>query len=402
MRTLQKATQQQTKSYNSRLVLKTIYDRRQVSRADVARMTNLTRTTVSDLVTELQGRGLVEEIGLGQSMGGRSPVLLSVVDNARHVISIDLGNDELRGAVVNLRNEVLETASLPIESRGGEEALASVYELVDRLVASTTQPLLGIGIGTPGLVDTTQGVVVRAVNLDWRNLPLGKLLEERYDLPVYVANDSQLAALARYMFGGDKYSANLVVMRVEHGIGAGIVLNGDLFQGDGYGAGEIGHIAVVEDGATCRCGNRGCLETVASVPAVLKRAATLAQSEPSSLLNKLTPSGESITVETLHQAFEARDPLALKVIEELGRYLGIAAAGLVGTLNVKHVAIASELACFGEPLADTIREIMVRKALPALAHETEIELIDSHPDIVILGAAALLLTNELGLSLVRE
>jgi len=401
MAALQKATQQQTKTYNSRLVLKTIYDRRQVSRADVARMTNLTRTTVSDLVTELQDRGLVEEIGLGQSMGGRSPVLLSVVDNARHLISLDLGNDELRGAVVNLRNEVLRTASLPVESSGGDEALASVYELIDRLVSSTNQPLLGIGIGTPGLVDTTEGVVHRAVNLDWRNLPLGKLLETRYDLPVYVANDSQLAALARYMFGGEKYHANLVVVRVEHGIGAGIVLNGELFQGDGHGAGEIGHIAIVENGTRCRCGNLGCLETVASVPAVLKRASTLARSEPSSLLNTLTPRGESITIDTLRQAFEAGDPQARQVIEELGRYLGIAVAGLVGTLNIGHVAIVSELACFGEPLAGTIEEVMLRRSLPALAQDTEVELIDSHPDIVILGASALLLTNELGLSLVR-
>src|SRR5947208_15512703 len=115
MRTLQKATQQQTKLYNGRLVLKAIYDRGQISRADVARLTSLTRTTVSDLVADLLERGLVEEIGFGQSMGGRSPMLLSVVDDARHMIGIDLANDELRGAVVNLRNEIVSMESLPVQ-----------------------------------------------------------------------------------------------------------------------------------------------------------------------------------------------------------------------------------------------------------------------------------------------
>ena len=240
MGTMEKATQQQTKTYNSRLVLKTIYDRRQVSRADVARMTNLTRTTVSDLVTELQGKGLVEEIGFGQSMGGRSPVLLSVVDNARHLISIDLGNDELRGAVVNLRNEVLETASLPIESRGGEEALASVYQLIDRLVRTTNQPLLGIGIGTPGLVDTTKGVVLSAVNLDWRKFPLGKLLEEKIRSPSLCSKRQPTRSPRPVYKSGGEIPFNVSAMRVVHA-GAAIVSTAGCSRATATEPG-IGHI----------------------------------------------------------------------------------------------------------------------------------------------------------------
>src|SRR5436190_975579 len=139
-----------------------------------------------------------------------------------------------------------DLARLPIQSSGGQEALLLVYELIDRLIATTNKPLLGIGIGTPGLVDTTSGVVLSAVNLDWRGLPLGGLLSARYRLPVYVANDSQLAALAQYMFGGKEYGSNLVVVKVGTGIGAGIVLDGRLLQGDGFGAGEIGRITVLE------------------------------------------------------------------------------------------------------------------------------------------------------------
>jgi predicted NBD/HSP70 family sugar kinase len=398
---LQKATQQQTKSHNSSLVLRAIYDQGQISRADLARLTNLTRTTISDLVTDLQERGLVEEIGYGQSMGGRSPILLSVVDDARQIISVDLANDELRGAVVNLRNEISSSESLPVHSQGGQEALMIVYELIDRLIAATSKPLLGIGIGTPGLVDTTSGVVLRAVNLDWRGLPLGALLSARYRLPVYVANDSHLAALAQYMFGGKAYGSNLVVVKIGTGIGAGIVMHGHLFHGDGFGAGEIGHITVVENGQQCRCGNFGCLETVASGPAIIKRAQGLADSQPNSLLNELADPVDGITFDTVQQAFEAGDGAASQVVAEAGRFLGIAAAHLVGTLNIHRIVFLSELARFGPSLLEVIRQEMLRRSLPTLAQDTHIELIGLRPEIVILGASALLLTHELGLSLTR-
>ena len=398
---LQKATQQQTKSYNSRLVLKAIYDQVQISRADVARLTDLTRTTVSDIVIELQDKGLVEEVGYGQSIGGRSPILLSVVSDARHLISIDLANDELRGAVVNLRNEIITTSSLPIEGRGGGEALALVYELIDRLIHSTSKPILGIGIGTPGLVDTTRGVVSRAVNLDWRDLPLGSLLRERYDLPVYVANDSQLAALAQFMFGGTEYGSNLAVIKIGHGVGAGFILGGHLFQGDGFGAGEIGHICVLEGGPQCRCGNFGCLETIVSNPAIERRARTLALSSPGSLLNNLDGASEEISVEAIHKAFQAGDVAARQIVLETGRFLGMALANLVGTLSMRHVVLLWDMARFGTPLLEVIRQEMLRRALPTLAQETQIEIVDLHSDTVILGASALLLSHELGLSLIR-
>lgn len=397
---MQKATQQQTKTYNSRLVLKTIYDRGRISRADVARLTNLTRTTVSDLVTDLQEKGLVEEVGTGRSLGGRSPILLSVIDDARHLISLDLANDEWRGAVVNLRNEVVSTVSMPIADRGGEEALTLVYDLLDQLVYSTNKNILGIGIGTPGLVDTTNGVVLRAVNLDWRDVPLGTLLQQRYGLPVYVANDSQLAALAQYMFGERQYGSSLVVLKIGHGVGAGIVLKGGLYQGDGFGAGEIGHLSVVDGEQQCRCGNFGCLETLVSDPALKARVRTLAAQYPESLLNDLDLTHD-LDTSAINRAFQAGDTAARQLVFETGRYLGTAVANLVGTLNVRQVVLMGALARLGTPLLEAARQEMLRRSLPPLAEATRIDLVELNPDVVILGASALLLMHELGLSLTR-
>jgi N-acetylglucosamine repressor len=394
---MKKATRQQTKAHNTRLILKTIYDEGEISRADIARLTGLTRTTVSDAVAELIEDGLVAEVGLGPSAGGKPPTLLSIVDDSRYLIGIDLADSEFRGAVINLRGKIKHRLSLPIHDRNGNAALALVYELIDELVAVADGSILGIGIGTPGLMDARRGVVRSAVNLDWHDLPLGDLLEERYELPVHIANDSQVAALAEFTFGDNKGVPNLIVIKVGRGTGAGIVLNRQLYYGDGFGAGEIGHVTVIEDGELCRCGHHGCLETVTSSRAIVKRAQAIAKKDPHSTLYRFVATPEEINTDIVLQAFEAGDEALQPVIAETGHYLGVAVATLVGALNVQRVVVAGSVARFGQALLEpTVQEVR-RRSLAALANETRIEITRLGPDIVILGAAALLLTYELGL-----
>jgi glucokinase-like ROK family protein len=396
-RLVRKATREQTRRHNSRLVLRTIYDCGQTGRAEVARATQLTRTTVSSVVSDLMEQGLVEEIGYGPSEGGKPPVLLHVVDDARHVIGIDLACDEFRGAVVNLRGEIRHRASLPLRSRDADTALTRLYSLVDDLLAATHSPLLGIGIGTPGLMDPVQGEVRQAVNLDWQDLPLRGLLEERYGLPVYVANDCQVAAMAEYNFGAGPGSGSLVVIKIENGIGAGVVLDGRLFHGDTFGAGEIGHVTVVENGEVCRCGNRGCLETVASVKSILRQAQEIARTDPSSLLHAHGPDPDGISMDTVCRAVEVGDEAMGQVVRRAGRCLGMIAASLVAVLSVRRILIAGSITCLGNTLLDVIRGEMVRRSLPAVASKTELAMSRMGPDIVNLGASALVLTQELGL-----
>ncbi len=392
-----KATRKQTRVHNSRLVLKTIYDRAPISRADIARATRLTRPTVSDVVADLMESGLVEEVGYGPSAGGKPPILLSVVDDSHHLIGIDLASGEFCGAVVNLRGEIKHRVRLPLHGRDGDVALALVYDVIDELVTATDSPLLGIGIGTPGLMDPVNGVVRRAVNLDWNDLPLRSLLQERYGLPVYVANDSQVGALAEHTFGEITDVENLVVVKVENGIGAGIVLGGRLFYGDAFGAGEIGHITVVENGQQCRCGNPGCLETVASGRAIVQRAQAVARSSSDSLLHQFAASPEEITMSTVCQASQAGDEAVRQIIGEAGHYLGTVIASLVSVLNIRHILVTGSVMCFGPGWIDAIKQEMSERCLTTLADETEIGFSSIGEDIVILGASALVLTYELGL-----
>jgi len=392
-----KATRKQTKKHNQRLVLKTIYDRGEISRAGIAKVTDLTRPTVSTIVAELMNEEFVQEVGRTPSSGGKPATLLSVIDDSRHLIGLDLADSEFRGAVVNLRGEIRNRANIPIQERDGEAALALVYQLLDELIAGAGSLILGIGIGAPGLLDADQGIVRTAVNLDWQDLPLGSILAKRYGVPVFIANDSQVAALGEFTFGQHNGVENLAVLKVGRGVGAGIIIAGDLYYGDGHGAGEIGHLKMVEGGEPCRCGHFGCLETISSTQAIVRQARTVAAGLPTSSLHEFITSPEEITTNVVLDAFMTGDAALEGVIANAGRYLGFAAAGLVSILNIETVVVAGSAARFGSGLLDPLKQEMQRRSLPQLAQNTHVSASQLGADIVILGAAALLLHHELGL-----
>jgi N-acetylglucosamine repressor len=383
-----KATHSQTRRHNQQLVLRTIYDRQATSRAEVARLTGLTRTSVSKLVAELIGNGLVAEVGRGPSSGGKAPILLSVIPDSRHVIGLDLGDALFSGAVVDLRGRILDSLSRPLDGRDGRAALQLVFDVIDALISSNgKRPLLGIGIGTPGLIDSASGTVRWAVNLDWAELALGPIVSERYGVPVVVANDSQAAALAELTFAELGRRANLIVIRVGRGLGAGIIVNGQLFQGDGSGAGEIGHTASLTGNEQCRCGSVGCLETVASMRAMVASA------------GRVDP--EVVDDTSLVRAFRAGQPQVRRVVIDAAHALGLAIGGLIGALNVGRIVLVGPAAALGDDWLAAVREKALASSLPMLARTTSIELRQTGDDGVLLGASALLMTRELGLSAVR-
>ncbi len=398
-----KATHQQTRAHNSSLVLRALYDHGPLSRADVARRTGLTRTTVSDLVGELLTDGLAEEIGRGPSTGGKSPILLRLGDDARVVIALDLGERTFRGAVVNLRGTIHRQVARSVEGLDGQAALAVVHELLADLAPETSGALLGIGVGTPGVIDTTTGTIRWAVNLDWQDLPLGALLRERYDVPVVVANDSRAAALAVHLFDGQDRPANLVAVRVGRGIGAGLVLGGQLFHGDGFGAGEIGHIVLDPSGDPCHCGRRGCLETVAAAPAILARATAAAGQAPGSPLGKrmVAASGGPLELADVKASVEAGDERAIRIVDDAGRALGQVVGGMIATLDVRRIALLGTVTELGETWLAAVRAEAMSRTLELLTKDVRIDSAPPMANEVLLGASALLITDELGLVVQR-
>ena len=387
---MEKATRQHTKEHNRALVLRTIVTNNSISRAEIARITSLTRTTVSDIVADLMAEGLVSEVGVGTSLGGKNPILLSLVEDSRFLIGLDLAQREFLGAVFNLRGKIRFMTRQPVNNRSGKEALDSIYEILDGLVKTSYQPIMGIGIGTPGLVNTSEGVIVNAVNLDWQNLPLANLLEERYHLPVYVLNDSQAAAMGEYNYGeGHQEENNMIVINARQGIGAGLIIGHQLFQGDGGFSGEIGHIVVVpQGGQRCRCGKYGCLETVASTRALLQQARELAIHNQG-----IFQETEEIDFAAILRVFGEGEPRVQKMVLDTARYMGFAISSLIGTLNIHKIVLTGDITRFGKPWLDVVQDTVSQNTLSMLAGNTRVEFGQMGENSVILGASAMLADN---------
>lgn len=392
----QKATHHETRALNEGLVLRTLYDRAPVSRAEVARLTGLTRTTVSDVVGDLLRTGIAREIGRGQSTGGKAPILVEVARDARQVIGLDLGEQVFVGALVNLRGEVQHVEEVHVEGRAGTDRLRILDRLVDRLRQVARAPLLGIGIGTPGLVDTYEGVIRWAVNLDWHDLRLGPHLRDRTGLATYVANDAQAVAMGEYLFGPLASQGNLVAIKVGLGIGAGLVVDGKPFVGDGLGAGEIGHTIVAEAAAPCRCGRYGCLETVASSRAILRAASVAAAERPASVLGRLAAATGTLTLRDVADATRSGDREATRIVIDAARPLGQAVAWLIAALNIQRIVLIGSVTVLGEQWLAAVREEAAARAFPLLADQTVVDIREHHDNVVVLGACALLTAHELG------
>jgi glucokinase-like ROK family protein len=298
------------------------------------------------------------------------------------------------GALLDLRGRIVEQKS--ISTSPGAKSLDSLYALIAGLVKQPTCPLLGIAVGTPGIVDTQTGIVHFAANLKWTEVPLASLLSERFRLPVHIGNDTRLAALGERHFGLGQGIDDLVVITLGTGVGSGIIVDGRMAWGSAHGAGEIGHIPIAGSNDACACGRRGCLETVVSGWAIARRAQQFAREHPESLLNQ-AGSHDEITALTVGRAAEQGDAQAIALIEHVASALGLALTTVIHLLNPRRIILGGNLARMGERFIDQVRRTVQEHALPQLADQTDIVLSDLGDKTVLLGAGALLLERELGL-----
>ncbi|MAT43329.1 MAG: sugar kinase [Anaerolineaceae bacterium] len=392
---MQKATRQFTKQHNIQLVLKTIYQQDSISRADLARVTGLTRTTVSEIVHTLIEENLVQEVGRGESLGGKPPVLLSLNKNARLIMCLDLSQRRFTGALMNLRGEMVYDVPAGGIPFTGQDAYQRVLEVLDELKSHSTVPILGIGIGSPGLVDVDQGVILKALRLQWSNFPLKSKLEQVYSLPVHIVNAGHIAAIAEYTFGDWADVPNLVVLKSGEGVGSGILLDGKLHFGDRFIAGEIGHIQVADNHILCECGQEGCLETEAGSIVLLRRASSLAEKD-----NSWLPVGVTIpqiTMEHIRLAYLAGNLPITEMVNRSACAIGIALSYITNILDIRQVVLAGDMVRFGEGFSDTISQELNQRFLLNTNSKTKVGLSTLGEHHVLFGATALVLSRELGL-----
>jgi glucokinase-like ROK family protein len=364
------------KTLNKSTILNIIRLHGPISRAEIAKMTKLTPPTVTNIVGELLESNLVIEAELGESTGGRKPIMLKINADAFTVIGIYAGAKRIRGVAANLEGEVQHTVHVEVPPEPTAEVFVdlvqrAIRQLLDRTDLQT-RPCLGIGVGMHGLVDTEKGVSIFAPNLNIRELPLKDRLEKAFQLPVEVENDVRALALGESWFGLGKDIADFICVHVGTGIGAGIILNNELYRGPSFAAGEIGHTTIDLDGPKCGCGNVGCLEALAAGPAILSRVReAIRQGRSTVLAEWVNGETERLTGEMVHLAAQQGDDLAIEVLADAGRYLGVGLSNLINTLNPSRIILSGGVVRAGhfvlEPLQKTVRERVLSSAAKDVA-----------------------------------
>lgn len=396
-RTLIGSSSSTLKLHNRRAILLTLLRHAPISRVRIARLTGLSTTTVTNLIAELLDQGIVAEDGAEQpdeQRGvGRPRVALRLVPEARCAVGVHIGVGQVRIAVTDLfarprMSLALEHAvDLPVGQVLDEIAALAEQALAESAVDRRT--VVGIGVGASGLVDPQTGVNVLAPNLGWREVPIREQVAARLGLPVTVENNVRAMALAEAMFGAGKDVYVLAFVYARIGVGAGFTLGGQLYRG-GAGAGEIGHMIILPDGGeACRCGNSGCLETLVSEPAILRRAKEIAAQPAGISLAKALRRAPDI--EGVFAAARAGDAAARALLDERARYMGIGLANLVNTLSPELIILGGIYAQGQDLLFPMVRETLRQRAFANLGELVRLQAPTFGQEAGVVGAAALAL-----------
>ena len=371
----------------TRTVLNLVWERREVSRAEIARNTGRSRSTISEVVGRLLGTGLVMEVGAGESRGGRRPILLGFQDQAGVILGVDVGATHVSVILMDLRGRTLAWRERPHPVRsnpkGAEALITALSEACLAEWSGDRSRLMGIGVAVPSPVDPgSPDRVLERVLPAWRGHNVLERLDEVFGVPVFVDNDANLGALAERWWGEAFGIDDFVYLKVATGVGAGIMIDGEIYRGATGVAGEIGHVAIDPSGPECVCGNRGCLATFVGTRELVDRARVLMPFYPGSPL-----AGCALDIRAIEDAALADDPLALRVVEEAADRLGIVVAGVLNLLNPGSVILGGGLARTGDRLVRPLREAVAKRTLVASAAASDIRTSELGERATALGAA---------------
>jgi len=369
-----------------------------LSRAELAARTGLNRSSVSIIINSLIEEGLIQETDLQNSKIGRPGMLLELNPKGGFAIGLELGVDFISVILTDFIANLLwreRIASDPAEDQITiiDKATNLTQHALDYGLSQGLRPL-GIGIGVPGLIDLRQGKLIFAPNLHWNNVPLRLIWSQRFNLPVFIENEANAAALGEYYFGAAQGVENFIYLSAGIGLGAGIVLDGKLFRGSHGYASEVGHMTVDPNGELCGCGKRGCWETQVGPRAVLRRVrATVESGVPSTLCDLVEGDLERISFESVVQAADQNDAVALRALQDVGVNLGVGVANLVNIFNPELIVLGGALNQASAILLPIVERLICENALKPACENVRV-LASAHGiDACLMGAVALVLED---------
>lgn len=347
-----------------------------ISRAELAQRMDLSRAAMTAIVNDLLETGIIRETEARSSQSGRPPIILEVNPAAGRVVGIDMGASHLTICLADFSAQVVDEVEIPFEiTQGPKPCLAQADALLTELLEKNDTRIAqvyAIGIGVPGPIVSDEGIVVAPPMMPgWDGYPIKKTMEAKWNTSVALNNDAELGALGEWAYGAGRGEQNLAYIKVGSGVGAGLLLNGQIYHGSTGSAGEIGHLTVDENGPMCDCGNAGCLEALAGGKAIARFGQEAAQKNQRTLLSSMGPV-EELTARDVSAAARRGDLVAQQIISRAGSYLGIAIAGLVNIFNPRMVVLGGGVSQAGDLLLQPIRDAIQRRSLPGAARTVKI------------------------------
>ncbi|MCI9303154.1 ROK family transcriptional regulator [Clostridium sp.] len=384
------------KQLNVSAVLRVIRDNGSLSRAEIAKLTGLTPASVTNITKILIEDKFLIESKIGESSGGRPPIILELNPDARYVIGIGIGVGVIDVVITNLSVKIISKKSMIIGDERYDYNLvfAELVNLINEVIELSNierKNILGAGVALHGIVNAKSGESIHSLYYGWKNINIKKRLEDELQLAIYVDNDVRAMALGESLFGATKDISNFVTLNISNGIGAGIIINNTPYYGVDFSAGEIGHIAVELDGDKCNCGNYGCLETVASNNNITKKAIKLIKQGVSSSLIKDIDNINNLTIEDICNAAKNGDEMSITVLKEAARYIGIAITNLINILNPTAIVVVGEIFENTTYAIDTLSEIVKNRGFKLSSENVRIIRSLLGRDASVIGAATLVI-----------
>jgi N-acetylglucosamine repressor len=378
-------------------ILKFVREHEETTKPEISKALGISRPTVSTVVDDLIKDGYMQIRGIGNSTehGGKRPQLIAFRAGGRGIISIHVGVEMIDGAFLDLNASIqfrIKVKTKPQE--GKERILTDIFETITLLFKKADEfnvPVLGIGVGCPGLINTNSGTIIKSVNFkELNNIKLGELISKKFNKRVLVDNEDHNLALAEKWFGIGSHTNTFVSLMTDVGIGAGIIIENEIHRGIDNSFGEIGHTMINMEGPLCHCGNNGCWETYASSNALLKKIKE--QIDHTEVLRGLVKTSEELSLSHIVEALQKGDKIVEKTaIHELGKYLGLGIVNTVNTFNPEMVIIHGSITELGEKLIIEIDKWVKEKALPTAGSRVKIKFSKLGYNAHIIGAGALVI-----------
>ena len=374
------------KRINKALVLETVMQHAPLSRAAISAKIGLNKASVSSLVNEWLTEQLVLEMGLGESSGGRKPMMLLFNERAGYALGVDLGVNYISAILTDLAGEIVYRKRIDLHTHQPTEVIHLLIQLIQEVIAEAPPSpygIIGVGIGVPGIVDE-QGSILSAPNLGWNSVSLQQLLAEAISVPMLIDNEANVGAIGEQQFGCGRTASHLIYISAGIGIGTGLIVNHQIYRGTSGFSGELGHMTIQADGGLlCSCGNRGCWEMYASEQALLKRA--------TNEINKLFPTTPDI--QALVRSAEANQSDVIRLFADIGRYLGIGIANTINVFNPEMIIIGNRLSIAKRWLQDSLYESVMQHSLSTHHQRVRLEFASLGLDSAALGAASMAISK---------